>query len=240
MLKIAILISGQIRNNKKNIEFIDNFFRKSFDVDIYVSTWNKRGISIRSEKRSNNHSENLSRKDEIITHEYLKDVYKTNYVKIDQATDNISEAYEGTEVPEELKIKEPLSYKGAIPMFFKMKDCFSMKKGYHDIVLRIRPDFYLDGFYNELHKEMTNFQSKTLFSESYTVDKNTQLSDKFAFGDNDVMKHYSSVWDFLKIYWKKINYSWEEMPVGERLMKKHMGLTKCHIKYLNLPFKIDV
>lgn len=239
--KIAVLISGQMRSHLNCSNFIDQFFRKNFDTDVYISTWDVFGISIRFYKYKNlNSAKDTSSK--IVSKEYLKDIFKTNYIKIEKFVPKISNSFKGVKCPYLLRSNEPVASKSAIPMFYKIYDCYNMKKNNvnYDLVVRLRPDLYFKDNHAELLNFFRNSENDKLYFSSFGINKNFQLSDRFAFGSNIVMRSYCNVWNYLNDYWKNIDYSvWEKIPVGERLMFSHFKNSTYETKDINLSFEMD-
>lgn len=236
------MISGQLRNHKKGSNFIDKFFRKNFDIEIFISTWDKFGISVRSEERSANHRMALKNEQNQVTEEYLKDIYKTNNILIESQDDLISDEFKNVKCPEELRLREPIAYKGSIPMFYQMHKCFEMQKNFQtkNIYLRMRPDIYLIDQPEKLLHFFEKFNENTLYYSSYKITKYHQVSDKFAFGDYETLKYYSSVWEKLNDYWKNIDYSnfWD-IPVGERLVNIHMRKSNFKLEDIEVKLEVD-
>ncbi len=93
----------------------------------------------------------------------------------------------------------------------------------YDLVIRARPDtMFLEGISSRDLKKITK-DPNLVFYADYVINPEIQVSDKFAFGSQEAMKTYCSLWEYIEDYWKNPFGDGQKSSyrVGERLMKFH-------------------
>lgn len=228
-MKVALCISGQMRTYIDCYDLLNKNILKPLNPDIFIHTWEGSGII---------HKESVESKEGIITYDKLDELYKPKRVVIEKFESSYLEEYKGIKVPDILKEKEPNHYKGALPSSSKMYFANELKKDFekenkfkYDIVIKLRPDLIIrkkinKNYLNEAANKDIIFFEKDLLSENF------QLSDKFAFGNSEVMDYYTSVWEKIIDYWQTPlgNGNKRNYRVGERLMKYHMESSEIESK----------
>jgi hypothetical protein len=171
-MKIAILYSGLINNNIE--EYYNNHFQYILsqykNIDIYISTYD------------------ISNSESIEDLEKLFDI-KTLHVESWQSVINKLEEIQNIihTFAHETKILNTLS------MFYKLKQCYNLiqaKK--YDIVIRNRIDLKFDNFL---------VLDKNLYlNVPAGGDHRGGLLDLFAYGSQEIMQKYCSIYDYLTEY----------------------------------------
>lgn len=137
MKKIAVILTGQLRTFDHPIVIKSwDKFRSLFDVDFYVCCWSNRGRSIYSKEC--NLKDDISC-DEIVSEEYVKEIFKTDNVKLydyetwkdTEYVSNLIDVYGYSE-----KYFDPL-FAGA---FLKKESMKMLKNDSYDRVVLSRPD----------------------------------------------------------------------------------------------------
>ena len=216
---------------RTNILLREYFFRNIIDqynTDVFISTWSEMGYSNKDIKTT-------------LSKQNVSDLV-FSYTPIDYEILNFKHEYineiNSIKVPDFIKKIEPNNYKGALPMTYLMHRCnnlktkYEEKKGFkYDIVIRSRPDIYI-GVKLKLKKAFNTIHLKKIHKETF-------FCDQFAYGDSCSMDYYSNVFLLLHLYWKYNSLPrYKDIPVGERLMRKHLLNSNFKLKSLNLYFPI--
>lgn len=151
-MKIALLICGQMRtfDHPKVLSYLNQFIEK-FKCDVFLSTWDNRGISVWSEHALKDQSIIQSvEKNKLIDKNDLNIIHNIKKYKIDNYNQFIQ-----NECTDEMKLilsqsPDNLYYSKAtsIPSLYKLYSAHQLLEDYqretnikYDIVIKTRPDF---------------------------------------------------------------------------------------------------
>lgn len=244
-MKVALCISGQMRSFQECYPSQYENLIQRFDPDVFVHTWSEQGHSVRETpmaKSTTPTSENLS--------EVIETLYHPKKKLIEDFEPSYTDSLHGVSVPESLKLAEPISYKGALPMFYKIWAChqlcldYAEEQGFeYDLVIRLRPDLYIDEPLDEI--QQVSESPNRLYLGHLT---DVFASDRIAAGSQQAMTYYCSVWEKLRHYWQNPlqDGNKDNFLVGERLMRWHLKWSDLdyramraltHIKRYDQPIK---
>jgi len=224
---IALCISGQMRTYRKCYGFLLENILNPLDPDVFIHTWRKQGGTTKNSGTS-------PVGDKIVTEQTLENLYSPVSVCIEDFNQDYFTQKDGVIVPDELK-EATEHWKGNIPMFYKMYECNKMKLRHeereeftYDIVIKIRPDLLV----REPIPEQVLNDPDTLWHSDCSIDIETQVSDKFAVSSSENMDYYTAVWENLNSYWERPlgDGQWENIRVGERLMRHHLEQKNISVK----------
>lgn len=212
---MALCISGQMRTYKKCYGYLKENVIEPLEPDIFIDTWSERGGTTKTS--------GVSEAPNPVTESTLKRLYSPKSLRIEDFEDRYFKKKDGVEVPKRLQ-EHTSHWKGNIPMFYKMKGCNDMKKEYecehsftYDIVIKLRPDLLIG---EEIPQKVLDNPEILWHTQTY----DHAISDKFAVSSSENMDYYTSVWNHLNEYWSNPlgDGEWENVRVGERLMRYHM------------------
>ncbi len=205
-MKIAICISGHLRNYKELTNNFKNFLRhlESFGkVDIFVATWDRENAP---KSWSEMHGlSNLSRCKNQVLMEDVQDVYGSKNICI--FNDNFYSSSFSPLNHEHISSKNYCWHSNGVynkvihssKMYFLIHEANKLKKqeefisgNVYDVVFRLRPDYE---FIGEKYKSIdySNLDDKYLYARK---PHGTNICDQFAFGSSSIMDIYANT--FLK------------------------------------------
>lgn len=186
-MKIALCLSGHLRNFEKTYSTLYFHFLNKYDVDIFIHTWDKLGFSC-AFKTDNTLNDTSTKIEEV------KQLYKPKSIIV-EPSDFIEELKsQGDQYAPHLK-NEPKHVGHMASMFYKIYACNELKNKYqietntkYDWVVRCRPDLF---FQNTIeipskNKPHTVWVPRALSNVDW-------YNDQFAIGSPDNMDLYSSV-----------------------------------------------
>lgn len=231
-MRIALCLSGQMRTYLECYESLCQHLLEPFAPDVFIHTWSNTGIS---------HKERDSRgTDEAVTEDRLQALYTPVAVVIENFVPEYTDQIGPVKVPDILRTREPLHYRGSLPMFYKMFECNKLKSDYerdnafvYDFVIRLRPDLAL----GERLPGNLFLDDKKLWQSDYMITHSFQVNDKFALGASHVMDYYTSVYNRLHDYWRHplgVPQTEKNHRVGERLMKYHMDISGIEVETFSI------
>tara|TARA_R110002072_G_scaffold89232_4_gene199961 strand:- start:88417 stop:89175 length:759 start_codon:yes stop_codon:yes gene_type:complete len=219
---------------------LEKYLITPLQPDIFIHTWAQVGQSVRDKSGPDK---------DLITLDELSSYYDPIKAVVEEYSTDFTEKLFNVEVPELLKEAEPLSYKGAIPMYYKIAMCNSLKQEHeaemeskYDYVIRLRPDLQI----NEPIPRRIFDEPNVLWYGDQHFNDEKKVSDKFAIGTSEAIDTYSDVWRRLPEYWqlplgeprsdgKKYNHR-----VGERLMKYHLSNYPDQFELRQLPVECQL
>ncbi|MDG6777384.1 hypothetical protein QCB44_01555 [Thiomicrorhabdus sp. zzn3] len=226
-MRVALCISGQMRSFEECYPSQYQNLIEIFQPDVFIHTWSDLGQSIREKVAS-----------DVITPESLDNklskLYAPKRMVIEDYHASYCDLFHGVKVPEVLKEAEPVSYKGALPMFYKIWACnqlcleYALEVGIkYDLVIRLRPDLYIDEPLSEF-KRLVGRENELLLGHLTDV----FASDRIAAGSPEAMSYYCCVWERLEQYWQNPLQDGNKNNhlVGERLMRWHLRWSKLEYR----------
>lgn len=170
-MKIALLICGQMRtfDHPKVLYYLNEFIKK-FNCDVFLSTWNNRGISVWSEHALKDQSEiQTKEKNKIIVDDHIELIENVKRFKIDDYSQFLK-----NDCDEDMRLllaqssdNVYFSKATSIPSLYKLYSSYQLAEEYmeenqieYDIIIKTRPDFLHVHTNIEKYFELT---SNTLF-----------------------------------------------------------------------------
>ena len=225
-MKIAVCVSGQMRDFKSKIpSWSEHLFERN-DCDVFVSTWAESGISTDVNRlfpkgvgayyasELENGAESFVEKYKTLfpgykpnSHVSIADIHSYPNVR-GVIVENLPRNYEtektlfGISYPKKLQELFPRRYHN-LSMFFKIDQCNRLKTDYenkhgfkYDLVIRIRPDIELTD--SLIPKDLKI--NDQLFIKKGTKDPD-YIFDQCFMGSSTVMDSVCNVWGDLSKYW---------------------------------------
>ncbi|WP_170468415.1 hypothetical protein [Ruegeria arenilitoris] len=205
------------------------------NADVFVATWAQVG---------NSHKENKTVRD-TVTQEEVAAAFGAKAAVVESFDVSYFDELAGVQRPVQLAESEPIHSKSALPSFYMIEHANVLKKQAeeeagqrYDIVIRIRPDLLLEGSADFIRD--TQVDDNTIWASDLGIDTNTQVSDKFVYGSSIAMDRYANLFERLPHYWEQCSgaHSWEEAPVGERLVRRYCKDEGLAVTFFNTPCKI--
>jgi hypothetical protein len=160
-MKIALCISGQMRNFRGNFSRFYRTVIEPTNPDIFIDTWSDAGSStVNRDQDADGYADSL------ITQEVLDEYYKPVSVRIEEFNATYLDKLDGQELTPELKEFVPRS-RGTLPMYYKMYRCDMLRQEYeqkhgfrYDLVIRARADMFLDEVFDldEMGSRLVNWR----------------------------------------------------------------------------------
>lgn len=195
-MKIALCLSGHLRNFERTYPTLYFYLLKDYDVDIFIHTWDKLGFSC-AYKTDNTLNDTSTRLDE------AEKLYKPKSIIV-ESVDFVEELKrQGNEYAPHLR-NEPKHVGHMASMFYKIYACNELKNKYqresgteYDLVIRCRPDLL---FQNKINiptekKAGVIWTPRALSSPDW-------YNDQFAIGAPNDMDLYSSVFFDIPEYFR--------------------------------------
>lgn len=237
-LKVALCISGQMRTYDYCFKNLKKHILDVLSPDVFIHTWEEVGNTTKNNSKGSNKAK------KVVTQRGLMKKYKAKAVVVEPFDKEYFNSLGGVKVPAELIRLEPIHYKGALPMFYKIYQCNKLKEieeakynFKYDVVIRIRPDILImEPIPVQFLKE-----NGLLWHSDLWLNPAAQISDKFAFSSSHIMDYYSSVFIYLSKYWENPAGDGESdlsHRVGERLMKYHFEISRYSYQLFSVNCKL--
>ena len=201
-MKIAICISGLLRNYKETFNYFNNFIIKDLKPDIFLFTdkYDKKCLDL------------YKPKDFGIQKGIIDDNY--NFLNTHQSTIGINM------VNNFYKISE----------VFKLKSKYELKNNFnYDLVIRCRFDSFFTEKINILNIGINDIIIPNLDFYVNGISKYA-INDNFGIGSSSVMNIYSSIYDKLNLYKNDIIFH-PETIIGYNLYINNINIIKKPIKF---------
>ena len=204
----VLRISGQFRNPEDNFESIKKIC-KMFNF-ICVSTW------------SNDYYGNIV--DETYVRNKLGIFHNNLSINIETDLDEYDYKILGNIFPDNHSADKK-SKKNTLRSFYLRYKCKTMYGVSSGLVLNIRPDVeFCEDFINNI--KIFKFDKDILYSCSYNLNTNFQVSDKAVIGHYNVIDDYCEIWNNLNYYIHKLNLLKEKRTSERILGLKYNNLVK--------------
>ena len=236
-MKTAICLSGHARTYKRvfsNFVSIKNYLSQFGEVDIFISTWDKInsgsswGVKVKDTSENNND----------INLDELNELYKPKSIRVEnfENTKHLFLIKNFTDYVSPKQFRDSRRGDGsilyAIPQFYKIFDCNSLKNQYesandfkYDFVIRHRLDQVLNNMVdlNELNKDVVYIGKNRLYDlddPKYPLSKGFCTCDQFAIGSSENMDKYASAYINLNKILMKDTYT----EAGEAILWNNLKL----------------
>jgi hypothetical protein len=190
--KIAVLISGGLRNFRVTQPWINKFLIEPLNADVFVHGWQTNegyDSDVESVRKY------LNIKDYIIND---RDLFKIPIPDVmnHKYPDHVRRGW-GMEVADHI-----------LGQLFNMKNCFNLIENYqkqngftYDIIIRIRPDeFWFDTIKDDDLDYIVKNRQLATPQHYISVISGNNINDRFAMGSFEVMSEYCSMFDHVEFY----------------------------------------
>jgi hypothetical protein len=229
-LKVALCISGQMRNYEQTYHNLYRFIIKPLSPDIFIHTWDNRGCSPVVTKRVESvlhYKQQTYNKYyfQQIDEDSIKKLYNPKKIVIEKFLESYKEEIENVKIPkwilDHYKEKTMGNVKDGnvwpschihsyLPMFYKIMKANQLKTEQekeqnfkYDLVIRFRTDLIVHKIPFDCFKKLnTLWCNINTGSPPVPGTNKSQVSDRFAFSNSNNMDIYCSVFDHLNEYWK--------------------------------------
>lgn len=226
-MKVAILLSGQLRQVELGYSYIFKNLMDGYDCDVFIHSWydekdqNKK-FSSWWEAKFDSNSKNTA------VELYNPKSYLFEVPKFFDRKDYDASQYEGT-----YRVDATLS------MFYSIKKCNELKNIYstennikYDVVVRVRFDF---GIFNKILYENFDFINHIYFKDDCSHEVGVCMNDHFAFGSEKNMDVYCNTFDVIYDLYKNYNTPFNpETFLGRNL--RVLNKISC----MNVPIKSGI
>lgn len=233
-MRIALCLSGQMRNFKAVYEVFKQTILQPLNADVFIDTWEEAGSSPKGEKNS----EQFEKTE--VTEELLETFFAPKLVNVEPFYEKYFEQIDNNSIPDWLTAEHPRA-RSSLPMYYKMFRCDLLRRDYeskngfrYDWVVRARPDIYLDKplFITESHGEKALMRLSPGPKYEHVP---YFIWDTFFVADSKTMSDICDIWKILPEYWpqRRLSLPGEEgdssnessnmdTPSGSRLLTKHV------------------
>lgn len=194
-MKIALCLAGQLRtfNSGIVIQSLRTFFLDRYDCDVYISTWDKRGVSY---CHGNVSEAERIKSDSLVTEQIIEGIIPGSSVEIENFNfwlDNLSSEYK------EFYNSCSEHHKGCLPQLYKKNRVYQMIKDnssvIYDYIIVTRPDiFYWESldieYYSKIKNTIFNFNNR----DSFCYYPN-RIYDIFYMGDKKSIESISEAYN---------------------------------------------
>ena len=185
-MKIALCLCGQMRQYKnEDLNLYNNLnLYSKFKLDLYISTWNKKGFSTKHGQIKKTIYENdIIKEEELINHykKYNLNIKKINIENFDIYLENLDKDYKNyyySPHHKELKVQS------SIPIHYKYQDCINLIEEDYDYIIITRPDFIFIKEFKIYNNEMIN---NINYGKIYVKNR---IYDPIFFGQFDKIKYF--------------------------------------------------
>jgi hypothetical protein len=211
-MRIAILLSGQLRNIDIGYEFIRKNLMDGYNCDVFIHSWyDSNSIGT---KFSHWWPSTL----QIGSDKKVIDMYRPKKFLIEPQEEIDVKTYNADKYEGAYRVFATLS------MFRSIQKCNQIKNEYviesgtdYDVVVRARFDF---GLFTKIEYEKYDYQNKIFFKDDCNHIPNLCMNDHFAFGSSKNMNYYCNTFDEIENIYYNMRYDFNpEIFLGVNLKK---------------------
>lgn len=189
-MRVAVLISGHLREFKKCFDSINTFLLQKYDCDVFISTWSTPGYWTPFDDKG---VDDYCRETENIEDEVS--IYNPVSLEIEELSlieDKFKEL--SLKILEKNKNKKRWGRnKNIIGMYYKIWKCNSLRLEAeklndikYDLIIRLRPDILIKNF---------DIENLDVYEDTlYTVVSNDLICDSFFFGTDKTMNRVCNIY----------------------------------------------
>ncbi len=197
-MKIALCLAGQIRtlDAKIVIQSLKTFFLQNYDCDVYISTWDNRGVSY---CHGNVSEAERIKSNNLITADVVRDIIPGSLVEVE----NLNQWIENL-TPEYRWYYENchVHHKGFLPQLYKKHRAYEMIRDRsevnYDYIIITRPDIF---YWENLNIEKYLKEKNTIFNfnlEGSMCYHPSRIYDIFYMGDRESVEGISETYNNIK------------------------------------------
>ena len=226
-MKIAILLSGQLRNIKDGYNYIHTNLMSGYDCDVFFHAWYDKKDE--DSKFSRWWDGKLKKGD----NENVIGLYKPKDYLIENQIQFDKKNYDASQFEGDYRIFATLS------MFYSIKKCNDIKNEYakknnikYDVVVRVRFDFAI---MTKIIYEEFDYNNHIFFKDDCKHEPTVCMNDHFAFGSEKNMNTYCNTYDEIDNLYNNYNTPFNpEIFLGRNLKKIN------NISCVNVPIKSGI
>lgn len=208
-MKIALLLSGYIRNIDETYKIINEVFLSKYDCDIYLSTWSKIGNKISPKIYGDKNTDWINNKDKLNIEKMLK-LFKPIHYEIEDL-EEFNNIYDENFINDFMKKNNFTSFsrcKNVLGQFYKIQRTWLLfeknKKKDYDIIIRSRFDFEI--IKNNMN--LNNLDNTSIYFSNNNFGNNNEKCDRIAVYDFFyISKNYENIKKLCNIFDWIINNS---------------------------------
>ena len=230
-MKIAILLPGHIRsynNIYKNIQtqLINVLIEAGYDCYTFTSIWANSGF--REINWAGNIDTDILEKNSTVFE--IEDDKRENFIK----------SYNNDKWKDYRHLSGADTCGDAASMWYKVEKCCNLMKSYEekmninfDYIFRLRPDLYFPEKFNiQLLEDIKSDEIAMAYWHQRYKEVTCCMMDQFAFGKNNSMKKYCSVYSNLNNIMKR-----NDCPfTGEGFLSSHLKQSQLSIKRIPIQY----
>jgi hypothetical protein len=198
-MNIALLLYGQMRtfDHPKVLEKLNNFIEK-YNCDVFISTWNNRGISIYSPIGGESR---LNISNSILVEEDFKKIKNVKGLEIESYESFLNNITDDSikNLLNENDSQKYLSKITSYPQFYKRYKANELKNKYknttninYDVVIISRPDFLY--VHNDIQEHLNNLNNTLYHINTGISYYPNRVYDVFTFSKESIMDIMCSIW----------------------------------------------
>lgn len=203
-MRVALLLSGNLRYYEKTFDSLKEHLIDVLDVDIFIHTWENRGL----QKRDSGYKLDLS---DMVDVDHVKELYNPKKIVIEKFDEEMRQSLGVNKYRQQHRVP----VENILSMYRKIELCDKLRLGYevennfkYDLVIRCRPDIV---FESPLPKnEIDNITTTVWVPDT----GNEQINDHIAFSNGENMEYYCS------LYSKIDTYYYDEAPNPPNVTEK--------------------
>lgn len=201
-MKVALCLSGHIRNLEENYESIKKNLLDHYDTDIFIHTWDTYGWRVEGNNISVDEDgfKGFDYYSGLINKNKILELVKPKEIVVDYYTDYESKFVEKAKNYVNLKHPDKDRPSNMVSMWYKIFKCNEIKKDYelknnfkYDIVIRSRADlYYFEPIINE--KILMLYKKAAIIP---TIESHGGISDMLAVGSSKIIDIVSNAYNHL-------------------------------------------
>lgn len=196
-MKVAILLSGQLREVELGYSYIYKNLMEGYDCDVFIHSWYDKGDQGKKFSKWWGSTFDSKSKDLVL------DLYKPKSYIFENQKVFDRKNYDASQFEGDYRVDATLS------MFYSIKKCNDIKNVYssennikYDVVVRVRFDFAI---FNKIIYEDHDFINNIFFKDDCNHEKGVCMNDHFAFGSEENMNIYCNTFDVIDELYNEYN-----------------------------------
>lgn len=203
-MKIALCISGKFRNSIFCFPTLYNNFILNKKTDVFIHSW-----------------DNV---------EECFELYNPKKIIIESQKEVLDKELSKIRITDDVKVNPSSNISNNVLMFYGIKKVIELVDDSYDVVIRIRPDLYLNKLpmvkiLNQLNNNQYDLQIPN------PLQNHTGINDQIAIGITQKMKVYSSVFDNLNNILNETKYWHPESILNFFLKKNNININQINYQY---------
>ncbi len=225
-MKVALLLSGQIREAKESFPSIKSEIIDRFNADVFISTWGQS-----DEIKKSLHADSWFLKDTLTIDETLEFFTPKMFILDQYESEGIQKIAEKARSYESFAPQtgemNPIS---VFLMWYKIKQSFLLMSGYENIIGE-KYDYVIKGRFDlKIHNQIVLDPNLNTICVPPGFDWKGGVNDVFAWGGRDSMEWYCSMFDNLDDYILSTGFFHPESLLRHHLLTSEYNLERPDLK----------